>query len=206
LFALASAALALVLTLLGRAEPRSTAELAKPAALPPLAATLPAPAAAAAAPAPATPRLEVAGLPAILAAVRAPGARAVVVNVWASWCEPCREEMPDLLRFYRDNRARGLRLVLVSADDEGERAEVERVLGAAAFDGPAFIKQGDDMAFINGLDPRWSGELPSTFVFDGQGQKKLFWPGTITYRELGRRVGRLLAPAEKSPSPPRRKS
>lgn len=164
-----------------------------------------APAAPASPAAPPASKLEVAGLPAILAAVRAPGARAVLVNVWASWCEPCREELPELLRFYRDNRARGLRLVLVSADDEDQRAAVERLLADAGFDGPAFIKRGDDMAFIEGLDRHWSGELPSTFVFDGQGTKKLFWPGTITYRELGRRVGRLLAPANKHGStPPRR--
>src|SRR3954466_12666606 len=74
-------------------------------------------------------RVEVAELPAILAAVKAPGAQAVLVNVWATWCEPCREEMPDLVRFYRDHRAQGLRLVLISADDDDQRAEVARVLG-----------------------------------------------------------------------------
>jgi thiol-disulfide isomerase/thioredoxin len=142
----------------------------------------------------APPAVAVAELPAILAAVKAPGARAVLVNVWASWCEPCRAEMPELLRFYRDNRARGLRLVLISADDEQERGTVERLLADAAFDGPAFIKHGNDMDFIDALDRRWSGELPSTFVFDGHGQKRRFWPGTITYRELERSVGALLGP------------
>jgi thiol-disulfide isomerase/thioredoxin len=172
-----------------------------------LAAAAPAPGAQPAPSSPAPPKIAVADLAGIMSAVRAPGARAVLVNVWASWCEPCREEMPELLRYYRDNRARGLRLVLVSADDEEQRPDVERLLSAAGFDGPAFIKHGDDMAFIDGLDRHWSGELPSTFVFDGQGTKKLFWPGTITYRELGRRVGRLLAPgkrvsaAAKTPDP-----
>ena len=78
----------------------------------------------------------VAELPAILAAVKAPGAQAVLVNVWATWCEPCREEMPDLVRFYRDHRAEGLRLVLISADDDDQRAEVDaRARRAAASTG-----------------------------------------------------------------------
>ena len=140
------------------------------------------------------PRVAVADLAAIRAAIEAPGARAVLVNVWATWCEPCREEMPELLRFWRDHRARGLRLVLVSADDEKRRAEVERVLADSGFDGPAFIKHGDDMAFIDSLDPRWSGELPSTFLFDGKGEKQRMWRGTITYRELSRGARRLLQP------------
>jgi thiol-disulfide isomerase/thioredoxin len=167
------------------------------------AAPAPDPASPAPAGSPATPRptVAVAELPAILAAVRAPGARAVLVNVWASWCEPCREEMPELLRFYRDNRDRGLRLVLISADDEQERGTVERLLAAAAFDGPAFIKRGDDMAFIDALDRRWSGELPSTFVFDGRGAKRRFWPGTITYRELERSVNALLGPDPSKTTP-----
>ena len=142
--------------------------------------------------APAPLRVEVADLPAILAAVKAPGAQAVLVNVWATWCEPCREEMPDLVRFYRDHRAEGLRLVLISADDDDQRAEVARVLGALGFDGPAFIKRGNDMTFIDALDPKWKGALPATFLFDGRGTKKQAWLGSVTYDDLRARVSGLL--------------
>ena len=44
-------------------------------------------------------------------AVRAGGARVVLLNVWATWCAPCREEFPDLMRLRREYRERGLRLV-----------------------------------------------------------------------------------------------
>lgn len=134
-------------------------------------------------------------LPEILAAARAPGARAVLVNVWATWCEPCREEMPDLIRFYRDHREEGLRLVLVSADDEENRAEVARVLAEAGLpaDTLTFIKRGDDMRFINGLDRHWSGALPASFLFDGRGRKRHTWAGPITYRVLERGTAALLA-------------
>jgi thiol-disulfide isomerase/thioredoxin len=137
-------------------------------------------------------RVDVAELPAIMAAVKAPGARAVLVNVWASWCEPCREEMPDLVRFYRDHRADGLRLVLISADDDEQRGEVERILGGLGFDGPAFIKRGNDMSFIDALDPKWKGALPATFLYDGRGARKQSWLGSVTYDDLRARVSGLL--------------
>jgi len=125
-------------------------------------------------------------LPEILTAVRAPGARAVLVNVWATWCDPCRQEMPDLIRFYRDHRQDGLRLVLVSADDEENRGEVVRVLAEAGLpaDALSFVKRGDDMKFINGLDRRWGGALPASFLFDGRGHKRHTWAGPVTYHAL----------------------
>jgi len=149
-------------------------------------------AAEAAAPASGAARVDVAEVSAIMAAVKAPGARAVLVNVWASWCEPCREEMPDLVRFYRDHRADGLRLVLISADDDGQRAEVERILTGLGFDGPAFIKRGNDMRFIDALDPKWQGALPATFLYDGRGARKQSWLGSVTYDDLRARVSGLL--------------
>jgi thiol-disulfide isomerase/thioredoxin len=159
--------------------------------------------AAPAAPAPGV-KVEIAEMPAILAAVKAPGAAAVLVNVWASWCEPCREEMPDLIRFYRDHRAQGLRLVLISADDDDQRGEVERILGALGFDGPAFIKHGNDMTFIDALDPRWKGALPATFLFDGRGTRSRSWLGAVTYDDLRARVSGLLRkPQKNQPRSPR---
>ncbi len=126
-----------------------------------------------------------ADLPTILAAVKAPGATAVLVNVWASWCDPCRQEMPALLRFYRAHRAGGLRLVLVSADDPDQRGEVTRFLAeSGAADARVFIKTGDDMAFINGLEPSWSGALPASFLYDGRGRRRHFWLGPVTASEL----------------------
>ena len=150
----------------------------------------------------------VAELPEILTAVRSPGARAVLVNVWATWCDPCRQEMPDLIRFYRDHREDGLRLVLVSADDEENRAEVARVLAEAGLpaDAVSFIKRGDDMKFINGLDRHWSGALPASFLFDGRGRKRHTWAGPVSYRVLERgTAGLLAAPATPEPKRGRRK-
>ena len=140
--------------------------------LPPLSALLLA-AAAAAQPAPVP--VAVGDLAAVRAAVTAPGATAVLVNVWATWCDACREEMPALLRFARAHRSEGLRLVLVSADDEDQREHVAEFLGKAGAAGAtAFIKHGADDAFVNGLDPKWTGALPASFLYDARGVKKRF--------------------------------
>jgi thiol-disulfide isomerase/thioredoxin len=143
----------------------------------------------------ARPTVTVADLRAIMKAIKAPGARVVLVNVWATWCDPCRAEIPELLRYYRENRDHGVRLVLVSADDEARRADVERFLTASGFDGHAFIKHGDNAALIKALDPRWRGTLPTTFMFDGAGKVLWFWAEPLTHDKLQEGVTAMLARA-----------
>lgn len=65
------------------------------------------------------------GAPFDLAAQRG---KVVIVNFWASWCAPCRAEMPLLNRFYLEHRAQGLVLIGVSIDDARDRATVERIM------------------------------------------------------------------------------
>ena len=139
----------------------------------------------------------------IMSAVRAPGAKVVLLNVWASWCEPCREEMPALLRYFRDHRAAGMRLVLVSADGKSGQRAAEAYLASLGVDFPSYLKVGDDMEFINGLDRRWDGTIPATFAYDGAGKPLAFWSGQVTYRRLERRLDPILGNAH--PKPTRRK-
>lgn len=48
----------------------------------------------------------------------------VVLNIWATWCDPCRAEMPSLETLYRAYRGRGLRVVAVSIDDAGHDDDI----------------------------------------------------------------------------------
>ncbi len=133
----------------------------------------------------------------ILDEVRRPGAEVVVVNVWATWCLPCREEFPDLVRLYRSYAAKGLRLVLVSADFGDDRQEhVRRFLAEHGVDFPSFVKEEDDMEFIDKLEPRWTGALPATMVYDAKGVLRRFWEGTRPYPMMEKSVREVLEQRE----------
>jgi thiol-disulfide isomerase/thioredoxin len=125
--------------------------------------------------------------------VRAPGAKAVVLNVWATWCDPCREEFPDLVRLGHEYAWRGVRMVLVSSDFDSEKPAVTKFLAAQGVDFATYIKSGSDMTFINGLNPRWTGALPATFVYDGQGRLRDFWEGKASYAKMEEHLRRVLA-------------
>lgn len=50
----------------------------------------------------------------------------VLLNVWATWCHPCRDEIPVLQAIHERNSARGLRVIGVSIDDAGRTADIRR--------------------------------------------------------------------------------
>src|SRR5204863_5354086 len=88
----------------------------------------------------AIPRVEPATSGRVLEAVRASRAPVTMVNVWATWCPPCREEFPDLVRFERDWRGRGVRVILVSADFEDQLPEVRAFLARHGVTAASWIK------------------------------------------------------------------
>ena len=126
--------------------------------------------------------------PQVLEAVKAAKSTVVVVNVWATWCIPCREEMPDLLKLRHVYRDRGLTLLLVSGDFSAEREAAATFLTEQGVDFPTYIKTGDDMAFIDAFDPKWSGALPATFIYDGQGKLRHALLGKSSYAQFEAKV------------------
>jgi len=140
------------------------------------------------------PRIEVRDIDQILADVRRARGKPVLVNVWATWCEPCKEEMPDLLRIHQAYAPKGLRLMLVSTDPADSRDEVSAYLGSLGVDFPSYLKTGKDMAFIDGLDPKWDGTIPATVLFDRAGKRFFLWSGKVTYDSVKKKLEELLAP------------
>jgi len=140
------------------------------------------------------PRVLRVGAEQVLSLTRGQGARATLVNVWATWCAPCREEFPSLVRAVAARRSRGLHLVLVSADFEDQLPAVRKFLRAQGVNGTTYIETGDPMAFINAMNPAWSGALPATLVYDAEGRRVAFWEGAADSTRFSEAADRALSP------------
>ena len=120
--------------------------------------------------------------------------KVVLVNFWATWCVPCREEFPQLARLQKKLRGEGLRVLGISTDLVRDVPAVEKFLSEQNPGFPNYRKKsgGDDGDFINAVDPSWGGELPFTAVFARDGRKAKVFSGAHTYGEYEREVRRLL--------------
>ena len=130
----------------------------------------------------------------LLAHVREAPGEVKVVNMWATWCGPCREEFPDLLAVADSLKGEGMTLTFVSVDDSTMADAARRFLsrhGIGGADGPAtFIKSPaeSDEAFAAAFAGDWKGDLPVTLVYDRTGTRRAFLVGRTTRAALARAV------------------
>ena len=117
-------------------------------------------------------------------ALRSHPSRHLLVNVWSTWCEPCVEEMPDLVRTARRYESRGLGLVLIAAEAPGNRDAAHRFLVAQGAPMPSWFKVGPDDAFIRALHAEWSGGLPATLLLDERRRVVHFWEDPVSAESL----------------------
>jgi thiol-disulfide isomerase/thioredoxin len=120
--------------------------------------------------------------------------KVVVVNFWATWCVPCREEYPDLVRLEKTYRDRGVAVLGVSIDFPKDLPKVEKFLADTRPDFPNYMKRagGDDQDFIDSVDKKWSGDLPFTVVYARDGKKARILSGKQTYASFEKAVTDLL--------------
>lgn len=98
----------------------------------------------------------------------------VLLNFWATWCTPCRREMPFLQELYEEHRARGLRVVGVSMDS---RASVREVRTFAERTGVTYTILHD--ASARGMDVFSVMGLPATYLVDREGTVRFVRIGPI---------------------------
>lgn len=106
--------------------------------------------------------------------------RPLLVNFWATWCDSCREEFPDLVKIDADYRAKGLNFVAVSLDDVADiKTKVEPFLKEMKATMPVvLLNVNDPEPAIHTVDPNWQGDMPATFLYDKDGK--------VVFKHFGR--------------------
>src|SRR5689334_2449353 len=104
----------------------------------------------------------------------------LLVNFWATFCDPCRDEFPDLVKIDKDYRSQSLEFFTVSLDDMTDiNTEVPKFLDLMKAKMPAYLLNvNDPEPAINMVDQRWRGDLPATFLYNEKGE--------VVYKHIGR--------------------
>ncbi len=114
--------------------------------------------------------------------------RPLLINFWATWCDGCREEFPDLVKIDNNYRDKGLNFVAVSLDDaEDVKTKVEPFLKGMKARMPVVLLNlngGDTEVAIHVVDPTWTGDMPATFLYDKDGKVVFKHFGKIKTDEL----------------------
>jgi len=136
--------------------------------------------------------------------IRTRDGNALFINVWATWCQPCVEEFPDIVRLSEDMKGQKIEFVGVSGDDmEDESSKVIPFIEKEKAHFKFYIAklEGED-EFINAFDKQWGGGIPATFTFDAHGRLKAFLLGEQRYEHLKAAAEKALGAKKTTSVPP----
>ncbi len=123
----------------------------------------------------------------------------VVLNVWGSWCSPCRAEAPDLARLARETASQGVRFVGIDTRDT--EAAAEAFVRTFNIPYPSLVDpDGQLLLQFEGIIPITA--VPSTLVIDAQGNIAAKVVGRVTYATLRGLIEDELAGNTGKPSEP----
>ncbi|GAA4373539.1 TlpA disulfide reductase family protein [Hymenobacter koreensis] len=131
-------------------------------------------------------QVRVVKLPALQQLLARPSDTTYVVNFWATWCAPCVEELPNFEQLRTRHARDKVKVVLVSLDfasklDTKVRPFVQRQgLRSTVW----LLNETDQNAFIDKVDPSWSGALPFTLIFNNRQQRRQAFEKPLTLTEL----------------------
>lgn len=90
-----------------------------------------------------------------------------MVNFWATWCVPCVQEMPDIVKFADEMEGRKFRLILVSLDDPGQmESRIKPFVERYGIEGKVILLDDPDAnSWIPEVHPDWMGAIPATLFY-----------------------------------------
>lgn len=112
--------------------------------------------------------------------------KVVVLNFWATWCPPCRQEIPDFVKLQKELGARGLQIVGISLDEDGPDV-VREFMKEVKFNYPVIHDDGTTNNLYGPIE-----YMPTTYVIDRNGHARYFAGGMLTEEHLRPALEKLL--------------
>jgi thiol-disulfide isomerase/thioredoxin len=117
----------------------------------------------------------------------------LLINIWATWCIPCREEFPDLVELSQ-NYQNELDVVAISVDfKEDIENKIIPFLKKNKVEFPVYIngfKKDDQL--INYFSKDWNGAIPATFIYDENGKQVKYIEGKHSFESFSSIIQKLI--------------
>jgi thiol-disulfide isomerase/thioredoxin len=108
------------------------------------------------------------------------------LNLWATWCAPCREEFPDIVKLASQNKNKNVEFIGISIDYPEEiKSKIIPFLKSKKANFKNYVNgiKGDE-ELINILNVKWNGALPATFVYNEAGKQIVFLEGKHSFEDF----------------------
>ncbi len=122
-----------------------------------------------------------------------PNGKPLLINFWATWCVPCQEEFPDLIKIGADYKNK-IDLVTISLDELSEiNGDVPKFLAEMKSQTPGYLlKTPDEEATIAAVSKDWQGGLPFTILFNEKGETVYLKQGKFDKEILRAEIEKML--------------
>jgi thiol-disulfide isomerase/thioredoxin len=116
--------------------------------------------------------------------------KVLFINTWATWCVPCKEEFPDLVRLQDHYKNSDVVFIGISVDLEDHiESMVKPFLQSQNVNFQNYVQNFKDPAdLINLLNEDWRGAVPATFIYDKEGNQQSFLLGKHSFKEFQHKI------------------
>ena len=114
----------------------------------------------------------------------------LLLNIWATWCEPCKEEFPDLVKLSSQMNKNEVEVIAISVDDpEDSTSKIHPFLKSQNVPFKVYLSDFPSQdTLIDFINKDWSGGIPATVIYDRHGNRKAFLFGLHSFEQFKKAV------------------
>jgi thiol-disulfide isomerase/thioredoxin len=113
------------------------------------------------------------------------GKQPVIINIWGTWCPPCRKEIPDMVRFYNEYSKKGVEILGIAVRDTPQK--VRNYANQQDMDWVMLLGDRNTVSTMGNVTA-----VPTTIVLDEEGREVERWTGPRSYEQFKEAAEKLL--------------